>query len=184
MHTAPRATPTPMPALAPVLSPESEFGVDDDDGVEETLLAIGLDCVVEEDGDDGNEDDEEDDAPGDADVVGEVEAEVDAKSANFPGAGAWKVSLVGALQSVVPVSVCTSQQCQRESASMYMISGSALPSVKKKQKVLFVSTTSPPPILSCHAILERDGKGERLTASLQARRILARLIRAAGYVVA
>ena len=138
MHTAPRATPTPMPALAPVLSSEAELGVDDDDGVEETLLAIELDCVVEEDRDDGDEDDEEDDAPGDADVVGEVEVEVevDPKSANFPGAGAWKVSLVGALQSVVPVSVCTSQQCQRESASMYMISGCGLPPVKNTESAL------------------------------------------------
>ncbi len=88
MHKAPRATPTPMPALAPVLSPELELGVDDEVCVEETLLAIGLDCVVEEDGDDGNEDVEEDGIPGDADVNVEVEVEVEAKSANFSGAGA------------------------------------------------------------------------------------------------
>lgn len=88
MHTAPRATPTPMPALAPVLSPELELGMDDDVGVEKLLLAIGLDCVLEEDGDDGNEDVEEDNVPGDADVDLDVEVEVEVKSANSPGAGA------------------------------------------------------------------------------------------------
>lgn len=79
-----------MPALAPVLSPELELGVDDDVGVERLLLAIGLDCVLEEDGDDGNEDVKEDDVPGDADVDldVEVEVEVKVKSANSPGAGA------------------------------------------------------------------------------------------------
>lgn len=45
----PRATPTPISSSAPVLSPESEMGVDDDISVKETLLAIRLDCVVEED---------------------------------------------------------------------------------------------------------------------------------------
>ena len=37
MHIALRVTPIPMPALAPVLSPELELRVDDGGGVEETL---------------------------------------------------------------------------------------------------------------------------------------------------
>ena len=88
IHTAPRATPTPMPALMPVLSPESELGVDDDVGVEEILLGIELDCALEEDGDDSNGDVEEEDVPGGTEVDVDVEAEVEAKSANFSGAGA------------------------------------------------------------------------------------------------
>lgn len=76
-----------MPALAPVLSPELELGVDDDVGIED-LLAIVLDCVIEEDGDDSNEDVEEDDVPGDADADVEVDVDVEAKSANCSGGGA------------------------------------------------------------------------------------------------
>ena len=49
MHIAHTVTPTPISSLEPVLSPESEMGVDDDVGVKETLPAIRLDCVVEED---------------------------------------------------------------------------------------------------------------------------------------
>ena len=79
MHTAPRATPIPMPALAPVLIPELELRVDDDVGVEETLLAIGLDCVVEADDDDGNGDDEEDDITDDADADVDVDVELEAE---------------------------------------------------------------------------------------------------------
>lgn len=40
MHIAPRVAPISMPALAPVLSPELELGVDDRVGVKETLLVI------------------------------------------------------------------------------------------------------------------------------------------------
>ena len=74
------------PPLSPGLSPELELGVDDDVGVEETFLAIGLDCAVEEDGDDGNKDVEEDGVVSGADV--DVDVEVEAKSTNFSGAGA------------------------------------------------------------------------------------------------
>lgn len=81
MHIALRVTPIPMPALAPVLSPELELRVHDGVGVEETLWDVRLDCVVEEDdvlyGGDV-----------DADVDMEVEADVDAKSTSFSGAGA------------------------------------------------------------------------------------------------
>ena len=45
-----RADPTPLSGLVAVLSPELEMGVDNDVGVKEPLLAIRLDCVVEEDG--------------------------------------------------------------------------------------------------------------------------------------
>lgn len=44
-----RADLTPISSLVPVLSPELEMGVDDNIGVKETLLAIRLNCVVEED---------------------------------------------------------------------------------------------------------------------------------------
>ena len=79
MHIAPRVTPIPVPALAPVLSPELELGVDDGAGVEETLLDIRLDCVVEED-------DVLCGAYVDVDV--EADVEVGAKSNRFSGAGA------------------------------------------------------------------------------------------------
>lgn len=133
MHTAPRVTPTPMPALAPVLSPKLALGVGDDVGVEKPLLNVELDCVIEEDGDNGNKDVEENDVLDDADVDVDVEVEVEAKSANFSGAGAWKVSLVGTLQSVAPVSMWASQQCQSVSASLYTISGLGLLSFFKKK---------------------------------------------------
>ena len=81
MHIAPRVTPIPIPALAPVLSRELELGVDDGVGVEETLLDVRLDCVVEED-------DVLCGADVDVDVDVEVNVEVDAKFTSFPGAGA------------------------------------------------------------------------------------------------
>ena len=84
MHTAPTGTPTPMPALPPVLSPELER-VDDGVGVEETLLDVKLDCVVE-----GA------DVLSGADINVEVEVEVDVEAdvevetncIRFSGAGA------------------------------------------------------------------------------------------------
>ena len=79
MHIAPRVTPIPMPALAPVLSLELELG--DEDGVvlEQTLLDVGLDCAVKED-----------DVPSgaDVDVDVDVDADVEAKSTSFSGGGA------------------------------------------------------------------------------------------------
>lgn len=83
----PRAMPTPMPALAPVLSPESELGVGEDVDVEEISLVVELDCVNEEGMEDSNEDAEdaeENDVLSDADR----EVELEAKIANFSGAGA------------------------------------------------------------------------------------------------
>lgn len=88
MHTAPRVTPTPMPALAPVLSPKLALRVGNDVGVKEPLLDVELDCVIKEDGDDGNEDVEENNVLDDANVDVDVGVEVEAKSANFSGAGA------------------------------------------------------------------------------------------------
>ena len=82
MHIAPTGTPTPMPALPPVLSPELEGG-DDGVGVEKTLLDVKIDCV-----------DEEDDVLSvadvdvDVEVDVEVDAEVDANFTSFSGAGA------------------------------------------------------------------------------------------------
>ncbi|KAL6721988.1 hypothetical protein ACLMJK_001093 [Lecanora helva] len=87
MHTAPKATPTPMPALAPALSPESELGVDDDVDVEEAPLANGRDGEVEEDGDDGSGDVIDDDVPSDPGEEVDVGVE-EAKSTRLSGAGA------------------------------------------------------------------------------------------------
>lgn len=86
MHIAPTGTPTPMPALPPVLSPELEGG-DDGVGVEETLLDVKLDCVVEEDDVlSGADIDVEVEVEVEADV--EVDVEVDTNSTSLFGAGA------------------------------------------------------------------------------------------------
>ena len=79
IHIALTVTPIPMPALAPVLSPELELRVDDGVGVEGTLLDVRLDCVVEED----------DVIYGaDVDLDVDVDVEVDAKSTSSSSAGA------------------------------------------------------------------------------------------------
>ena len=89
IHIAPRVTPIPMPALAPVLSPELEFGVDDRVGVEETLLDVRLDCIVEEDNVLSGADVDVDVGVGvDVDVDVEADIEVGAKSNRFSDAGA------------------------------------------------------------------------------------------------
>lgn len=81
MHIAPNVTPIPIPALAPVLSPELELGVDDGVGIEKTLLDVGLDCVVKDD-------DVLSGAGLDVGVDLDVDVEVDAKSTSFSGGGA------------------------------------------------------------------------------------------------